>query len=171
LNADPSKNPTDKAAGDKKDKKPKVLELDTAELTGTLFWFCHVKKVFSQAFPHFFKPAKTMGGKFNVLEAANAQIRALDEEIAAAQIYGIFETVPTYCALTIHYDPVRIRYEELRAKIEELMKKAHSTKQRRPTVIEIPVCYGGEFGPDIENVAKHAGISVEEVIKIHTAPE
>jgi KipI family sensor histidine kinase inhibitor len=101
----------------------------------------------------------------------NAQIRALDEEIAAARIYGIFETVPTYCALTIHYDPVRIRYEELRAKIEELMKKAHSAKKRRPTVIEIPVCYGGEFGPDIENVAKHAGISVEEVIKIHTAPE
>ena len=64
---------------DEEDKSPETLELDTAELTGTFFWFCHVKKIFSQAFPHFFKPAKTVGGKFNVLEAANAQIRALTD--------------------------------------------------------------------------------------------
>ena len=64
---------------DENDNAPEKLELDTAELTGTVFWFCHVKKIFSQAFPHFFKPAKTMGGKFNVMEAANAQIRALTD--------------------------------------------------------------------------------------------
>ena len=34
---------------------------------------------------------------------------------------------------------------------------------------EIPVCYGGEYGPDIENIAEHAGLSVEEVIKIHSS--
>ena len=36
-------------------------------------------------------------------------------------------------------------------------------------VYEIPVCYGGEYGPDIENIAEHAGLSVEEVIKIHSS--
>ena len=38
-------------------------------------------------------------------------------------------------------------------------------------VVEIPVCYGGEYGPDIEFVAKHNNLSVEEVIKLHTAPQ
>ena len=40
-----------------------------------------------------------------------------------------------------------------------------------PTVIEIPVLYGGEMGPDIENVAEHNHKTVEEVIKIHTSEE
>src|SRR5699024_11477928 len=36
-------------------------------------------------------------------------------------------------------------------------------------IFEIPVCYGGEYGPDIENIAENAGLSVEEVIKIHSS--
>ncbi len=40
-----------------------------------------------------------------------------------------------------------------------------------PTVIEIPVLYGGEMGPDIQNVAEHNGKTVEEVIQIHTSEE
>lgn len=63
----------------KKDKSPKTLELDTAELTGTLFWFCHVKKVLAENFPHFFKPARTVGGKYKLIDAFNAQLRALTD--------------------------------------------------------------------------------------------
>ena len=43
-----------------------------------------------------------------------------------------------------------------------------SVKDNEKLITEIPVCYGGVFGPDIENVAKLAGLTVEEVIKIHS---
>ena len=41
--------------------------------------------------------------------------------------------------------------------------------EEKKKVYEIPVCYGGEYGPDLENIAEHAGLSVEEVIKIHSS--
>ncbi len=101
----------------------------------------------------------------------NEQIRALDEEIAAAEIHGVYETVPTYCSLTVHYNPVVIRYEELEEKLLGLMKRSHHAKKRRPRVMEIPVCYGGDFGPDLDYVAEHAGMTPDEVVKVHSEPE
>lgn len=101
----------------------------------------------------------------------NEQIRSLDEEILQAKIPGVYETVPTYCSLTVHYDPLTIRYHELEEKILAIMAVSHHAKKSKPKVIEIPVCYGGEFGPDLDIVAKHSGLSPEEVIKIHTSGE
>ena len=58
---------------------PDRLELDAAELTGTLFWYFHVKKEFARQFPNLFRPADKIGGTFNQLEAVNAQLRALSD--------------------------------------------------------------------------------------------
>ena len=41
--------------------------------------------------------------------------------------------------------------------------------ETRKRIFEIPVCYGGEYGPDIQNIAEHAGLSQEEVIQIHSS--
>ena len=56
-------------------------------------------------------------------------------------------------------------------KFDEIMKNMGNIEIPAPTVIEIPVLYGGEMGPDIETVASHNGKTVEEVIKIHTSEE
>lgn len=101
----------------------------------------------------------------------NEQIRALDEAITEAKIPGVYETVPTYCSLTVHYDPVTIRYHELEEKITKLLDMTHHAEVSKPKVIEIPVCYGGDFGPDLDNVANHNNLTPEEVIKIHASGE
>lgn len=64
---------------DEKGEMVDEISLDTAELTATLFWFFHVKKVLAKAFPHFFKPVSKVGGEFNMLDAINAQLRALTD--------------------------------------------------------------------------------------------
>lgn len=99
------------------------------------------------------------------------QIRAFDEAFNEEQIDGIYETVPTYCALTIHYDPAQILYGELCEKIRALLAVAHQAARMSIVVMEIPVLYGGEYGPDLEKVASHNGLSPEEVIKIHSSRE
>lgn len=59
---------------------PESLQLDVAELSGTLFWFYNIKKELAKAFPYFFRPIDTMGGDgYNMLDAINAQIRALTD--------------------------------------------------------------------------------------------
>lgn len=101
----------------------------------------------------------------------NAKIRALDEALTELQIDGIYETVPTYCALTIHYAPEVIRYHELCEEIQKVLAVSHKAQKLNTVVIEIPVLYGGEYGPDLEYVAKHNGLTPEEVVKIHTSAE
>ncbi len=102
-------------------------------------------------------------------EKINARLMGLIKYLSDERIKGIEEFVPSFRAVLIHYNPAILSY----AAMEKILKKAlevpfqESTHTRR--IVKIPVCYDKQFGPDIEDVAKHAGISVEEVIKIHTA--
>lgn len=101
----------------------------------------------------------------------NTKIRAFDEALAEEQIDGVYETVPTYCSLTIHYAPEKIRYEALKEKLEALLAVSHKAQKLNTIVMEIPVVYGGEYGPDLETVAAHNGMSTEDVIRIHSGVE
>ena len=101
----------------------------------------------------------------------NTRIRAFDEALAEEQIDGVYETVPTYCSLTIHYAPEKIRYDELKERLEALLAVAHKAQKLNTIVMEIPVVYGGEYGPDLETVAAHNGMSPEDVIRIHSGAE
>ena len=101
----------------------------------------------------------------------NKKIRAFKIAVEKSGIPGIVETVPTYRSLLVHYRPEVIGFQELTGKFEELMGSLSNIQIPPPTVIEIPVLYGGEMGPDIENVAAHNGKTVDEVIKIHTSKE
>ena len=101
----------------------------------------------------------------------NTRIRAFDEALAEEQIDGVYETVPTYCSLTIHYAPEKIRYDELKERLEALLAVSHKAQKLNTIVMEIPVVYGGEYGPDLETVAAHNGMSPEDVIRIHSGAE
>lgn len=101
----------------------------------------------------------------------NDRIRAFKIALEKKQIDGIVETIPTYRSILVVYQPEVIRFQELTEKLDEVLNAMSEIQIPPPTVIEIPVLYGGEMGPDIENVASHNGKTVEEVIKIHTSKE
>jgi len=99
----------------------------------------------------------------------NKKITATVQLMKAQQIEGVVDLIPAFCSLLINYDPRIITYENLQKRMEHLVKLDVTAEQASKKVIEIPVCYGGEYGPDIENIAEHAGLTVEEVIKIHSS--
>lgn len=107
----------------------------------------------------------------SITDEINSKIRAITIAIETENIQGIVELVPTYRSLMIHYDPIKINFDELVDKLKKLEKNLNSIKLPAPEVIEIPTFYGGEHGPDIENVALHNNLTKEEVIKIHTSNE
>ena len=79
---------------------------------------------------------------------------------------------PAYASLLIDFDPLRLTPAELRVRIDELTGQSGMTSaEAARQVIEIPVCYGGELGPDLPDVAQHTGFSPEEVIARHSAAE
>lgn len=104
-----------------------------------------------------------------ICPAVNRQILSLRRALEASNTPGIVETAPTYCALMVYYDPCVIRYEELVARLEQLEEAAMPQPVQR--IYEIPVLYGGEYGPDLETVAKTNRLSPQAVIRLHTAPD
>lgn len=99
----------------------------------------------------------------------NQKLTATVQLIKEQHIEGVVDMIPAFCSLLVNYDPRVIRYEELKERIKNLVKVDVKAQAGKKKVFEIPVCYGGEFGPDIENIAEHAGLSVEEVIEIHSS--
>lgn len=89
--------------------------------------------------------------------------------IQQAHIRGMIEWVPTYTTITIYYDPLIISYREL----SSLLYERYEQQQNEISVLNhrtviIPVKYGGEWGPDLSDVATHNSLSETEVISIHS---
>ncbi len=99
----------------------------------------------------------------------NQKVHLLHQKLKKMKIKGVRECIPSYASLLILYDPMVTSF----AKIESLLRRIGENENSileadRTRVIEIPVCYGGEFGEDIENVATYSGLSKEEVIETHS---
>ncbi len=106
-----------------------------------------------------------------ISEAINHDIRAYKIALEKAGLPGIVELVPTYRSLMVHYDPAVLPYQKLRERLEKLLDDMGEIEIPPSPVLEIPVLYGGEMGPDLPFVAEHAGLSEEEVIRIHSSTE
>ncbi len=120
----------------------------------------------------------TAGDKTIVLELGNTisrkinlAIRKLDFCITRENISGIKEIVPTYRSLIIYYNPQKVKYTDLIQKLKELENSVTEIILPEAHITEIPVLYGGEYGPDLEYVAQHNQISTEEAVKIHCEKE
>lgn len=88
----------------------------------------------------------------------------------------MIETVPGFTTVAVFYDPLKIEtatlpYETVCEELTTLLEGLSVDQDAEPRIVEIPVCYGGEFGPDLEEVAEHNGIAPEEVIDIHSNGE
>ena len=101
----------------------------------------------------------------------NQKIAAAAKLIRAQQISGIIDMIPTYCSLLINYNPLVISYEALFKRVESIVRMESHSEAGKKKVWEIPVVYGGTYGPDLGAIAEHAGISEEEVIKIHSSKD
>jgi KipI family sensor histidine kinase inhibitor len=100
--------------------------------------------------------------------AVNRRVRDLDIKLMQNPIEGLVETVPTYRSLLIIYDPLRINVALLKQRIEDLQKMIDGIQIPEPKTMEIPVVYGGEYGPDLEWVAQYHKMSIDEVLQLHT---
>lgn len=107
----------------------------------------------------------------DISEKINLKIRTFKIALENSKIEGVIGIVSTYTSLMVHYKPEIINFRELVEKLDNIKEKIGNISVSSSSVVEIPVLYGGDLGPDLEFVAKYNGKTVEEVIKIHTAKE
>jgi len=109
------------------------------------------------------------GNKIN--KETNLLVRKMCFCISKKNIEGIEEIVPTYRSLIIYYDPQKIKYENLIQRFKKIQNSINEITIPIAQVTEIPVLYGGVYGPDLEFVAHRNKIYAEEVIKVHSEKE
>jgi len=82
---------------------------------------------------------------------------------------GILNLHPGYCSVLMKFDALKFTHSEIESSLTPYLARLHKAKLLEPRLREIPVCYGGEFGPDLEEVASLHGISTEKVIRLHSS--
>ena len=105
--------------------------------------------------------------------AINARVYAVQRSIEASEVNdAVEEFIPSYRSLLVEYDASKYSYAEIADRVAVCVENADdqvsSIVATDEDAHQIPVAYGGEFGPDLETVAEHAGLAVDEVISIHS---
>lgn len=99
----------------------------------------------------------------------NRRVQRLHRRLSRERLRGVVETVPAYASLLIVYDPLRAAPEALKRHVLGLCEMDEGDEGDTPhKTLEIPVVYGGEYGPDLEFVADLHGLTEEEVVRLHS---
>jgi inhibitor of KinA len=109
----------------------------------------------------------------------NARVSRLSSALEADPFPGMREIVPAYASLTVYFDPVAVRrdlqgasaWEAVREVLVARMDHAGPATEQDSRCVDIPVCYDPSLGPDLAWVAAHCGLSIEEVVRLHSETE
>lgn len=117
-----------------------------------------------------------------ISEQTNQLVRRIDGHLEHAPFIGFVACVPSFAAVTVHYDPLIVSrsrnvaeqghatiFDTVCSRLKPYLDMEQpKTDYQLPRTIEIPVCYGGEFGPDLRFVAENNGLAEEDVIALHS---
>ena len=102
---------------------------------------------------------------------AGTRLQELRRRLAEIRVTGIRELVPTYRSLSIHHDPIKLPRAKLETIVSGAMESLGDSGAPEKRVLVMPVAYGGEFGPDMSNVAEHTKLDESEIVKRHTGTD
>src|SRR5260370_28379076 len=91
-------------------------------------------------------------------ESVRKSLRLLESEPVA----GVRNLHPAYCSLLIKFDALRVWHDEVEAILRKYLERLEEVKLPEPRRVEIPVCYGGEFGPDLAEVCAMRGMTAAQ---------
>ena len=100
----------------------------------------------------------------------SGRVLALAQAIERRYASSVRDLVVGYCSLTVYYDPRTVDADWLEAEIRAAAGDIGEAPGSDGGLIDVPVCYGGECGPDLPDVARAASCSEHEVVALHTAP-
>lgn len=88
-----------------------------------------------------------------------------------AGVRGILNLHPAFASVLIDFDPRLRTHAEIEALVHRVEDAPDSDTPEPPRIVEIPVHYGGESGPDLQDVARHCGMDAARVVELHSAAE
>lgn len=102
-------------------------------------------------------------------QAAHERVMRLLKLLEAEPPPWVANLQPTYCSLLVSFDACHVDHAQVETTLRKYEESSGALALRKPRRVEIPVCYGGEFGPDLESVASIHGLTAKRVIKLHSS--
>jgi inhibitor of KinA len=102
---------------------------------------------------------------------ANENVRKLLRLFETEPVEGVRNVHPAYCSLLVKFDALRMGHEDLEETLRRYLERLDSVRLPEPRRVEVPVCYGGEFGPDLAEVCALRGLTETQVIELHASVE
>ena len=103
--------------------------------------------------------------------AVNARALAVAERLRGQPVAGVRDVVPTYRSVAVYFDPLQTSHDALMARLEQEAGSPVPAARPHTDVVRIPVCYGGEFGPDLAEVAAFGGMSESAAVDLHAGAD
>jgi KipI family sensor histidine kinase inhibitor len=102
---------------------------------------------------------------------ANVKIRKLLRLLELEPVAGVRNLHPAYCSLLVKFDALKFSHEELEGMLRRYLARLDEVKLPAARLVEIPVCYGGEFGPDLAEVGALREMTASQVVELHSSVE
>jgi len=118
-----------------------------------------------------------LGGKIS--DSLNKKAIALSDHFESHPFPGFIESVPAYSSVTVFFDLLAVRrnfsdyicaFDAVRYLVEGALATIEVSRSKMARIVEIPVNFGGEAGPDLESVARRKDLATEEVVSIFVEP-
>jgi inhibitor of KinA len=98
----------------------------------------------------------------------NRKVQTLFKKLKTSPPTGLIDLIPTYRSLLVQYDPTMLSFEDLQKIVFSWVDFSESEHEPTGRMVEIPVCYGNGFGPDLGEMAAFHHLTEEEIITIHS---
>ena len=108
-----------------------------------------------------------LGGEIGA--EARERVRRLLWLLRAEPVAAVRNLNPAYATVLVTFDPARTDHAEMERVLRGYLERLDTVVLPERRLAEIPVCYGGEFGPDLEAVAARHGLSPAGVVARHVA--
>ncbi len=103
-----------------------------------------------------------------ISSGVHRKVRKLLLSLEQDRLPGVWNLHPAYCSLLLRFDPCQMEHSELERLVRERAAQLDRVELPPSRIVEIPVCYGGETGPDLESVAAMHGMTADEVVRLHS---
>ena len=100
---------------------------------------------------------------------AHERVRKFLQLLASEPVAGVRNLHPAYCSVLIKFDPLKRQHEDLEKTLQKYLARLDDVTLAEPRQVEIPVCYGGEYGPDLKDVSAMHAMTPEQVVELHSS--
>ena len=100
---------------------------------------------------------------------AHHQVRKLLRLLGREPVAGIRNLNPAYCSVLISFDVLKLNHADLESILLGYSNRLDAIDLPEPQEMQIPTCYGGDFGPDLNQVAALHGMTPAQVIELHSS--